>query len=296
MPAACPPCDVQTTIRHPARGRRIKMRVELRPTDDDDQVTAHTIERMREYVIQDAGNEIVRRAAHEAIRRYPDRHPLEAVFEWVRRHLALVDDAELARPLRGVPDDSEILIRPVDILTMPQPQGDCDDYAMLTAAMLRALGVPASFRTVAAEGPGSDRYSHVYPVAHWAGKEVPIDASHGPRVGWEVTPTGKTHTWAIEDHMNRKRTTLGALPTWATDLFKIGAETGARIAKERYAVPPPGTYWERPGEVIFRQPVGAPAYTFPGAGATLDLGQRGGTTLIIIAGVVLLGILILKKK
>lgn len=268
------------------------MRVELRPTDDDNQATAHTIRRMSQYVIEDATEEIVRRAAHEAIRRYPDRDPLEAVFEWVRRRLALVDDADLARHLRGVPDaaNAEILIRPADILRMPQPQGDCDDYAMLTAAMLRALGVPASFRTVAADGPDSDHFSHVYPVAHWGGKEVAIDASHGPRVGWEVRPTGKTHTWAIEDHMNRKSTNLGALPTWATDLFRIGAETGATIAKERYALPPVGTYRERPGELLIRQPEAGPGYAYPGAGA-----GAGSGLLLVVAGIVLLGVLFLRK-
>ena len=268
--------------------------MEDRSTENDDQATGHTIGRMSEYVIQDAGNELVRRTAYQAVREYPGRSSQEAVFNWVQSHITFVEDTAITRHLRGIPngENAEVLIRPVDILTMPKPQGDCASFSMLTAAMLRALGVPSSFRAVAAEDPNF--FSHVYVVAHSNGKEIPIDTSHGPNVGWEVRPTGKVKTWPIQEgtRMRAKPNSLGALPSWATELFKLGAETGATIATERWGQPPEGTYIQRNGEVIYRQQEGAPSYAFPGA--SLDFGTSGNTKLFMIAGVVLLAIVILR--
>ena len=45
----------------------------------------------------------------------------------------------------------ELLIAPPTLLAMPQPRGDCDDYAMLARAMLRAAGIRMSFITLKAD-------------------------------------------------------------------------------------------------------------------------------------------------
>jgi len=56
-----------------------------------------------------------------------------------------------AAPIAKQPELAEVLIRPVDLLAMRTPSGDCDDFSMLAAAMLRALGIRASFKTAAAD-------------------------------------------------------------------------------------------------------------------------------------------------
>ena len=45
---------------------------------------------------------------------------------------------------------------------MPAPAGDCDDFSMLTAALLEASGIPWEFVTVAADRDSPGRFSHVY--------------------------------------------------------------------------------------------------------------------------------------
>lgn len=61
------------------------------------------------------------------------------VWARIRQDVQFRDDAELARGITADPEQAEVLIRPVDLVTMPRPQGDCDDQAMLCASMLRAL-------------------------------------------------------------------------------------------------------------------------------------------------------------
>jgi len=76
------------------------------------------------------------------------------------------------------------------LLGMSSPAGDCDDFSMLTGAMLLAAGIPSvEVFTVAADGIDPNRWSHVYLVAHLgAGGSEPLvmDCSHGQWFGWEA--------------------------------------------------------------------------------------------------------------
>ncbi len=271
-------------------GRR-PVRAELRrQSEDDDTRTRQTVTLMAAYAIADARSPIVRRAALEAIAGLPardQRKEAERVWHWVRRRVRFIEDRELATGLEGIePDGAEVLVRPVDLLTMPTPVGDCDDFAMLTAAMLRALGIPWAFRTVAAEPGHPQTYSHVYVVALLPEGELPLDTSHGPRPGWEVPAAGKSKTWR-PDAMG----TLGSID-WGA-MLQHGVTATTDILKARYAHPPAGTFEQSPEGVYYRQPQNAPPYTFPGGG--FGLPQSNLTTLALIAGAAILMILVARK-
>lgn len=114
---------------------------------------------------------------------------VDRVHRWVRHHVRFVQDRDLAAPLAAWLDAgnvAEVLIRPAELVRMPEAQGDCDDFSMLAAALLRAGGVPVSFRTVAANPAAPRDFSHVYVVAHTPEGNVPVDASHGRTAGWEA--------------------------------------------------------------------------------------------------------------
>ena len=97
----------------------------------------------------------------------------------------------------------EVLKRPVDVsleyANTGQPvMGDCDDYSMYCAALLKALGIDCSFATIGADPTNPSVYSHVYVVAYWRGKRIPMDCSHGPYAGWETeNKYGKFSEWPI---------------------------------------------------------------------------------------------------
>ncbi|GIU80927.1 MAG: hypothetical protein KatS3mg005_4165 [Bryobacteraceae bacterium] len=269
-------------LRHPQFRGPVNATIYSTP-DDDEAATAQTIALMAHYVRQDSRSPIVRRAAAEAAEQAKGKDVpalAAAVWRWIRARVRFVADSVPASALTNKPELAELLIRPVDLLTMPDPAGDCDDQSMLCAAMLRALGVETAFRTVAADPAQPQFYSHVYVIAYGPAGEIALDCSHGREPGWEVKPAGKVRTWRIEAVK-----TLGAID-WG-ELIKIGAQTGSEIAKARFGQPPAGTYIQDRDRVIYRQPEGASPLTFPGVGLQVGAGS-GGSLLLIIGAVVLL--------
>ncbi len=277
-------------VWHPEFGGPVLMTVEARPANDE-AATEQTIRRMAQYVREDSLSPIVRRAALDATATAPPcpRRRAETIFDWIRRRVRFVQDSRLAGPVSDDPEGAEVLVRPVDVLTMPEPKGDCDDFAMLCAALLRAVGIASCFVTVAADQTDPERYSHVYVLALLPGGALPLDPSHGPYPGWEVRAIGKKRAWPIEGPMQH----LGALPSWAVDIIKTGVEAGTEIAKERYGQPPPGTYRQTTdaGAIVYRQPAGAAPLAFPGAQISF-----GGTSgILLILGAVALLLLITRR-
>jgi len=284
------------TVVHPLFGAApIKASIWQRP-DDDELATAQTIALMKLFALEDARSPIVRRAAQEAIGLLPLRNAMAeaaAVWVWIRRHVRLVSDVDLAR-LAGCPEpeEAEVLIRPVDLLRMPQPQGDCDCQAMLGAAMLRALGIDSEFATIAADPADPTTYSHVYVLVKLpCGRELPLDFSHAPGPGWTAISLGKARVW----HSQRVglagigRRFLGAID-WGS-LLQSGVSSFERIAEARWGQPPVGTYIQTgaAGEkILYRQPPTASALQFPGitaGGSWLSLAA------ILVVVVILIGLL-----
>lgn len=136
----------------PARFRLTRTPASRDPAEQ----TRQTIELMSHEVRAAVSNPDVRRATAEALRglspHSPASHRASAIFWWVKSHLHLVAD----------PPEDEMLIAPGLLLAMSQPAGDCDDFSMLTAAMLEVAGVPWEFVTIAADVSDPSRDSHVY--------------------------------------------------------------------------------------------------------------------------------------
>jgi hypothetical protein len=99
----------------------------------------------------------------------------------------------------------ETLIRPADLAMMPQPIGDCDDFASYGASHLLSNGVPCSYATIAADPQYPGMFSHVYLVAYpkvgpYAGMRVPMDLSHGWYLGWEHPGAYRLKEWPLGTH------------------------------------------------------------------------------------------------
>lgn len=197
------------------------LNMEARVTGDDpDAQVAETIELMAGYVREDARSPEVQGVADEiAAGAATDSNPsptpqeyIEGVFDHVSRLIRFQHDEATAAPLTsrlaqmGVGDIPvvEVLIRPRDMVTWwrdtgTRQVGDCDDYAMLTAALLMAKGIRASFVTAAADYRQPRQWSHVYVAAYPKGGErVAMDTSHGDYAGWEVENAGRREEWPVE--------------------------------------------------------------------------------------------------
>ncbi len=178
-------------------------------TDPDIQVE-QVITMMARYAVEDSRRPEIIADAQEALALYPG-DPVTAVWAYVRSKIDFTRDESQAshfqrllqslRPGANIDDVVEVLIRPVDMHYMCQ-QGrrgkeDCDGFSMYAASLLLALDVTCRFCTIAAEISDPNMYSHVYVVAYPGGQRCPVDASHGPQVGYEARHLGKIREWPV---------------------------------------------------------------------------------------------------
>lgn len=201
------------TISHPAFGGvPIRMEETYIPDDPEGQVAA-TIKLMQRYVLEDATSPAVVHDALEAVggdvaaETLTDRQKAEAVFRYVKSRLTFVEDETLTNGFGSHNPNApivEALIRPADMAVMCdgvgcRRVGDCDDFSMYTAALLRSLGLRTAFVTVAADSSNPGLFSHVYVAAYTKdGQRLALDCSHGAYLGWETEQATRIKEWPID--------------------------------------------------------------------------------------------------
>lgn len=191
------------SLYHPALGQSVNYTIQEVPEGGDAQ-TAAVVGIMSRYAMEDSSSPEIKRDADIAVSECAGCTPAESVFWFVKKRLRFVRDEETVVPFEVDKDTRggvmvEALIRPRDMSTMAHEKlGDCDDFSMYTASLLLALGVPASFVTVAASpDQANTEFSHVYVAAYPGGVRVPLDTSHGDRPGWETAKARRIKEWEI---------------------------------------------------------------------------------------------------
>lgn len=169
---------------------------------DTDGKTEVTIGRMCEHIRKSADDDQVKAAAnwaHESFGGGSSDPAMKAwaVF-WFCKHYVrfVVDEAPMFR--LNEPNQQDLLYSPAVLIRMQDPAGDCDDFTMMGAALLKALGVPFVIVTIAAGPDDPQRWSHVFLMAMLSTGPLPIDASHGSGPGWMV-PASHTYRWQCWD-------------------------------------------------------------------------------------------------
>ena len=203
---SAPPLVSSGNMMHPRLGM-VRYSIHQVSDDPDEQVQA-TIGLMTQYALEDSTSPTIQQDVQNAWR---TNSPVEDTFAYLckggSRGMQFTADEQTGAPfqIRRWTPVIETLIRPADLATMSNPEGDCDDFAMYAAAHLMARGVPCSYSTVAADPTHPQEYSHVYLVAYPNGTRTPCDCSHGPYAGWEAGTqtdrsrwTGKRKEWPIQ--------------------------------------------------------------------------------------------------
>lgn len=261
-----------------------------RPGDgeDDDQNTDQTVSWMLALIKADAKSPIVQKATMRALSS-GDRDAAASIFRYIRQTVRFQSDAVTAT-LAGLarPQETEVLMRPADLLAMPDPAGDCDDFVMLAAAMLTAARIPVRVVAIEQDPDMPGLFSHVYAEAYLDGTWEAFDASHGQHIGWFVPPVpkGKIRRWNIPagDPMNRRiqYAQIGQID-W-TAIARDGIKATSNILTTRFAANA-----QNPGFVQGQ-------IQFPDASASLNTGISG--NMMLVGAVVLVGVvaLIAAKK
>lgn len=180
---------------------QLRQTVQETSFDPDTQV-ADTISLMRRYVCEDSQTPQLQAEVLLA-EELGDGDVVTGAWLLAKRRLIYSTDSDILAGIRPHgSNDVECLIRPIDVFLLNDSgelvRGDCDDFSMYVAAILRAAGLPAWFRTSDADSNYPGMYGHVYVVTEVGGVELAVDASHGPQVGWEAPNKGRVRDWPLQ--------------------------------------------------------------------------------------------------
>lgn len=143
--------------------------------------TRKTLSLMRELARKGALRPEVREVAIGALQESGAR-PHDAASELAALHRWVRDRVRFVRDIAGV----ETLQAPH--YTLHLMAGDCDDRAVLLAAMIRSIGIPADlrFRVIAANRSRPRTFSHVYVMARIGRRDIALDPTYlGNPAGWQ---------------------------------------------------------------------------------------------------------------
>ena len=146
-----------------------------------DEAIKNTLLKMKFLILNSDASDttrIIKETAKNIVAQIPSNDhylQIKTVIGWVRRNL------KYCRDLFGV----EELTSPVRTLynikaKVNTHSSDCDDYAMLIAALLRALGFRTRLEAIAVQGP---RYDHARAAVYINGEWVVIEGTKNVPVG-----------------------------------------------------------------------------------------------------------------
>ena len=136
---------------------------------------------MRRLALEGSRQLEVRTAAITAVRQAGVRShnhlgEIAALFNFVRDRIDFRGDILGSETLQG------------PRATLELGAGDCDDRAILLAALIRSIGLPAdlAFRVIGADRRRPGRFSHVFVVVRLMGRAIPLDPTYPDnRLGWQ---------------------------------------------------------------------------------------------------------------
>jgi hypothetical protein len=277
------------------------------PTNTDIS-TADTIELMELHTANDISHPIIQQAIADilsspSVIESDPASKVQGVYDYVKERVTFVEDEATLNKLFNISSDVELLITPARLLSMNQPMGDCDDFSMLTKALLSGMGIQTSFVTVGADRELPGKWSHVYCMATLPdGKQIPVDTSHGKFLGWEAPGVNRKGFW-INGRVHEPQKARGGVMDATTQqslkgigeidwgkIIEAGMSTAGTIAKAQFGQPQmaPGTYIRNAdGSLMTNQP-GQP---FP-----VNVTGAGISSGMILLAVVGIGLLLALKR
>ncbi len=152
--------------------------------------TAATIEAMKQKALECSRHEPVIDLARwivEDVDRKDHEGEVRALFDWVKEHCRYINDPVALELVSGACD-----------MIFRVGQGDCDDHAIVMAALSMAIGRRAAFRTVAVDSTRPTQASHVYALIQ-VGKDrwLAADTAEGGYLGWEPPNASNPTDWLV---------------------------------------------------------------------------------------------------
>lgn len=157
------------------------------------------------------------------------RSEIAAIFAWVKSHMRFQKDVSGGEYLCS----ADYLLQTL--------AGDCDDYVILTGALLKSLGIPVRIVTIAADREEPARMSHVYMEALAKGEWTPLDGTQANSFpGWQPPRYFRKRIWERPGLKARgAQAGMGQLSTDLSALSQLIATTGQSVSTAIAAANPP---------------------------------------------------------
>jgi hypothetical protein len=175
----------------------------IRTDDNTDTLTQATVQKMCALIRDSATDPLVQQCAAYAKKRFASGSADPAALAWgvfwyVKHCVKFRSDEGTMMQIGERALD--LLTAPAVLVRMQNPSEDCDGFTMLSAAMLKILGVPVYVTTVATDVDDPRRWSHVFLCANVNGRIIPLDTSHGKAPGWMVPRDriNRFQTWTLD--------------------------------------------------------------------------------------------------
>ena len=139
------------------------------PLSEGDAGTVETLQHMCRLIDEGAKDPEINRTAiaivHAAgVKQFDFEGERRAIYAWIRKNIRFFRDIDGKETLRSSRE------------TLATRGGDCDDYTILTCALLKTIGQRVRIVTISSHGQAPEVFSHVFPeVRNERGRWIPMD-------------------------------------------------------------------------------------------------------------------------
>jgi len=163
---------------------------------NDQRATYESVEVIKNLIDQGKKDLIVRKTAEKIVQYIAPKdyaQEVAAIYNFVTRRLRYTKDIHRV----------ETVHRARELLRMHRKPADCDDFVILTSALLQAIGHPVRLVIIGSNAQDKEDFSHIYMQVYLGKKWVSLDGSvPGAKIGWEAPQFASKKIFSLDGHIS----------------------------------------------------------------------------------------------
>jgi transglutaminase-like putative cysteine protease len=147
---------------------------------DSNKATYESVEVIKRLIEEGKKDYVIRRLAEKIIQYIPPKdyaQEVRSIYSFITKRLRYTKDINRV----------ETVHRARDLLRWHLKAADCDDFVILTGALLESIGHPVRIVIIGSNPKNKEDYSHIYLHVKVKDKWISLDGSvPGAKMGWEA--------------------------------------------------------------------------------------------------------------
>lgn len=181
---------------------------------DNNKATYESVEVIRKLVEEGKKDPIIRTLSEKIVQYLPPKdykREVDAIYNFVIRRLRYTKDIHRVETVHTARQ----------LLSRHRKAADCDDFVILTGALLQAIGHPVRIIIIGNNYDDKEDYSHIYLQVFVDKKWTSLDGSvPGAKVGWEAPKYATKKIISLDGEL-MQTTSQSMIPTYAMILLLI---------------------------------------------------------------------------